>query len=111
PVDLSQRLELRDASGSTLGYYVPAKEFESCFAGNKEGPEKWERLYKELKEDHERLHKEMSRLRAERDQYLKSLYALIPSQFTFSEEELAELEKSGVTFDALLETIKRRPGE
>jgi hypothetical protein len=42
----------------------------------------------------------------ERDIYLNSLYALLRDQkFTFTEEELADLEKNGVGLDSVLEDL------
>jgi len=112
-----QRLELRDASGRILGYYVPAGEFESRFGNTAEHSEKtetvekpWEQICKELTEERDRLRAEVARLRTERDQYLRSLYALIPSEFNFDEQELVALEQNGLTLDQILEDFKALQG-
>jgi hypothetical protein len=112
-----QRLQLRDASGHILGYYVPAGEFELHF-GNPAGQSKrmeteeksWEQICKQLTEERDRLRAEVAQLRAERDQYLRSLYSLIPSKFTMNEQEVAALEHNGLTLDQILEDFKPLKG-
>jgi hypothetical protein len=116
-VNPGQRLELRDASGRVLGYYVPASEFELRF-GNaaehspqaKAEQKPWEQICKELTEERDRLRVEVAEIRTERDQYLRSLYALIPSRFNFDEQELAALEQNGLTLDQILEDIQALRG-
>ena len=60
----------------------------------------------------ERLRQENVRLTAERDQYLRSLYALLPKeQFITTDEELAAaMREGGVSFDEIrkmLEEVQR----
>ncbi len=43
--------------------------------------------------------KDKAAITAERDEYLKSLHALLHEDWTFTEEEIADLEKNGVTLD------------
>ncbi|HVS39257.1 MAG TPA: hypothetical protein VMS17_27115 [Gemmataceae bacterium] len=42
---------------------------------------------------------EKAAIAAERDDYKKSLYAVLHEDWTFTEEEIADLEKNGVTLD------------
>jgi hypothetical protein len=42
---------------------------------------------------------EKTAIAAERDDYKKSLYAVLHKDWTFTEEEIADLEKNGVTLD------------
>lgn len=112
-----QRLELRDPSGRTLGYYVPADEFELSFGNTAEhsqeaeaAAKRWEQVCKELTAERDRLRAEVAQIRTERDQYLRSLYALIPSKFTFDQQELVALEQNGLTLDQILEDFKALRG-
>jgi hypothetical protein len=60
----------------------------------------------------ERLREENARLTVERDQYLRSLYALLPkSDITFTEEELRDLEQNGVTLDEFLKELEAFGGD
>jgi chromosome segregation ATPase len=59
----------------------------------------------------EQLEKERKGLMGERDQYLRSLHALLPKpDFTFTEEELRDLERNGVTLDELIKELEAPEG-
>lgn len=52
----------------------------------------------------------LRRVEQERDAYLKAVYALTRKEFTFTEEELRELEKSGVALDQVIADIEELQG-
>jgi hypothetical protein len=94
PIDLGQPLELRDASGSTLGYFLSAGERKH-----------WEEQCQRLREECQRLRLDVAKVTAERDQYLRSVYALTRKAVSFAPEELAEMEKNEVDIEQLLQEI------
>jgi len=95
-VDLAQKLELRDN----------LERLQQLEAERQQ----WKQVCKEVTEERDRLRAEVAKLRSERDQYLKSLYALIPSQFTFDEQELLTLEQNGLTLDQIMEQLPTARG-
>jgi DNA mismatch repair ATPase MutS len=54
---------------------------------------------KQLESDVKRLEKEKTEIAAERDDHLKSLYYLTRKDWTITEEEIADMDKNGVTLD------------
>jgi hypothetical protein len=46
----------------------------------------------------------------ERDAYLKALYALTRKEFSFTEEELRDLEEKGLTLDQIIEQLEASGG-
>ncbi|HEV3081119.1 MAG TPA: hypothetical protein VGY66_15175 [Gemmataceae bacterium] len=94
-IDLGQTLELRDASGSTLGYFLSAQERKE-----------WERTCQELRQECHRLQAELAKLKGERDQYLKSLYSLTRKPVSFDAEELASMEKNYIRVDELTNELE-----
>jgi hypothetical protein len=115
-VNLGQRLELRDPSGSTLGYFLPTKEFEQCCGKDLKtvqellaDRQQLELTVKKLMEERDGLRDELVKLVAERDQYLHSLYALTRQEFTLQPEELVALEANGLTLGQIIEQIEN-PG-
>ena len=54
---------------------------------------------KQLESDVKRLEREKAEIATERDDYLKSLYYLTQKDWTFTEEEIADLDKNGVRID------------
>ncbi|HBI43494.1 MAG TPA: hypothetical protein DDY78_11655 [Planctomycetales bacterium] len=62
----------------------------------------------QLESDVKRLEKEKAEIAAERDDCLKSLYYLTRKDWTFTEEEIADLDKNGVPFDEkFIEELER----
>ena len=56
----------------------------------KRNPPDWEKRYKEMRAERDRLQQEMLQIQSERDQYLKSLhYYVRQEKFEFDEEEVA----------------------
>ncbi len=111
--DLSQRLELRDAAGCILGYFLPTKESGQAVdiarrvapKGDQE-EKSWEQNCKDVTAERDRLRAEIAQLRAERDQYLKSLYALTRKEVTFTEGELLAAETIGLAPDEIFREIE-----
>ena len=66
--------------------------------GDRHSPEG--RRLEELAAENAGLREEVARLTAERDMYQKSLQYLTREDFTFTAEEIAELDKNGVEFTA-----------
>jgi hypothetical protein len=64
-----------------------------------------------LKAQNERLAEERARLEAERDVYLKSLHAMTRKEFTFTPEELDELERNGRSLEGLLKELEGARGD
>jgi hypothetical protein len=115
-VDLGQRLELRDASGSVLGYFLPLKELvqsrgdrpdsQHCQTQGQAGIETSESLVAER----DRLLQEVALLRAERDLYLESLYVLTREDFTYDKQAILANLNSGQTLEQLLEELEAVKG-
>jgi len=93
-VDLGQRLELRDTSGSLLGYFIPVKEarLAGTRSGNsQQGNSEAERAAasaEDLTAEVDRLRREVAQLRTERDLYLKSLYAATREEVAFDRQTI-----------------------
>lgn len=69
------------------------------------------RVVTELNNLTNKLREEKTYLEAERDQYIRSLQALIPkTPVTFTEKEVKDLMENGVTFDQILEDLKSIQG-
>jgi hypothetical protein len=111
-VDLSQRLELRDTSGSLLGYFVPAKEASSvqagsgnCQQGHCDG-ETGAASSADLTAEVDRLRQEVRQLRTERDLYLKSLYAATREDVAFDRQAIFANLGSRQPLEQLLEELE-----
>lgn len=101
-----QRWELRDASGATVGYHVPVSELERQKQLEAERLQ-LQRTAQELSEECAALRNELAEVRTEQDQYLEALYARTRTDFSFTEEELRDLEHSGVTSEQVLAEIDK----
>src|SRR5262249_47371723 len=107
---LDQRLELRDASGNLIGYFVPAPE-----TSNGAAPEppatSWEQRCRELTEERAKLLAEIEQLRTERDQFAKAVYALTKKDYIIIDTQaiLKSVGKGPSTHD-LLDEIERTYG-
>ena len=93
-VNLGQRLELRDTSGSLLGYFIPVKE--DTLAGARSGNSQQGNSEAQtatasaadLTAEVDRLRQEVAQLRTERDLYLKSLYAATREEVAFDRQAI-----------------------
>lgn len=100
PVSLDQRLEVRDASGATVGFILSDQQTRDLLADR-------DALRKRVAE----LQAQTARLTAERDGYLESLHFLARKELTpLTEQELAELQKDGLPFEQLLPEIEQIVG-
>src|SRR5437879_3800519 len=88
PIKLDQEVELRDSAGKTVAYVVPAS------------------LLKELREELDRLRKELENVCTKRDEYRDGLICMMKDYITFTPEELADAEKNGLSFDQLMAEIQ-----
>lgn len=112
PINLSQRLELRDPSGVTVGYLVPVPE------ANGNGNRRLEELeadrvqlreqVQSLTEERDRLRREVERSQAEAREYRDALYALTRQPFNFEEAERADIDANGVTLEEVIEQLERQ---
>ncbi len=66
-----------------------------------------QRTAQELSEECAALRNELAEVRTEQDQYLEALYARTRTDFSFTEEELRDLEHSGVTSEQVLAEIDK----
>jgi hypothetical protein len=73
--------------------------------------QKLQRTITELTEERDRLRTELARVTEERDAYLKSLYYLTRKDITFTEQDLREMETSGLTLDDVLAEIEKMVGK
>jgi hypothetical protein len=92
-VDLDKTLELRDASG-TLGFFLSAQERKQL-----------EQTCQDLRNECTHLRSQMARIESERDQYLKSLYALTRKPISFDPEEIKALESNEVDIEQVLKEL------
>jgi hypothetical protein len=113
PIDLETRLELRDASGTTLGVFVPEHVLRDLI-------EERNRLRTQIAENErtarlnstppEQDRASAASIAAERDVYLGALYALTRKEFEIDPTELAEMENNGLTIEQLLAEVERLGG-
>ena len=68
------------------------------------------RAVAELTARNSRLSEESTRLRQERDLYLKSLHAMTRKDFSFTAEELQELDRTGGSLDGLIKELEEARG-
>jgi hypothetical protein len=117
PPDPGQRIEIRDAAGRIVGYFMPAPEYtgrsengQQPHSGNGNDSD-WQGRCLDLTAERDKLRKEIASLQWEIDQYKQALYALIPPpDIMMSAEELREIERDGVTFDQIFEDIEKLQG-
>jgi uncharacterized coiled-coil DUF342 family protein len=108
-IDLAEGLELRDASGSTLGVFLPQRilnelvsERDSLRLQVVEARQEVDRLRRVIAENGPAA---TEGLRAERDAYLKTLHALLRKEITFDAQELREMESNGITVEQILAEV------
>jgi hypothetical protein len=65
-----------------------------------------QRTVAELNAVNVKLKQELADLRAERDGYLKSLYALTRQDFSFTQQELVDLESNGRTMEQVIAELE-----
>ncbi len=95
-VGFGQGLELRDASGRTLGVFLPDAVIKELIAER-------DALRKQVAEQQEKL----ATLKAERDSYRQTVYALWPKDVPLlTEEELDEMKRNGIPFRQIIEEIE-----
>ena len=83
PINLDQEVALYDATGKVVGYLAPAS------------------VIKEMQAELDRLRKELDKACLDRDNYRAGLISLMEEYVTFTPQELAEAEQSGLTFQRL----------
>lgn len=101
PIDFNGGLRMCDEQGRTVGVVLGNQAFEKLTAEHARLREELERLRARLREAEEngkRLEAEKAAIAAERDGYLKSLHYFTRKDFTFTAEEIADLDKNGVEF-------------
>jgi hypothetical protein len=110
PIDLNQSHEFRDASGSVVGYYIPAAEGGASPDLPAVDPQRWERLYRQVLAERDRLQAEVEALREERDLYRKSVCALTREEFTFEKASLLTHDPSKPALEELLKELEQARG-
>ena len=79
PKDPAQKVEIRDAAGRIVGYFVPAPEYiarsvngQPFLSETGDQPD-WQRRCQDLTVERDKLRKDVADLQAEMDQYKQSL--------------------------------------
>jgi hypothetical protein len=102
-LDLSQRLELRDAAGRTVGVVLASQAIEGLTAEREQLRAETVRLRAEVGE----LKRALACAEQEAKDYLKSLYALLKKEdVRFEPEELAELDRNGVPLNQFIAELE-----
>lgn len=105
PFDLNGGQKVCDEQGRTVAVVLANQAFENLRAENNRLREEAARLQAEVLELQRALEaageelKDKTAITAERDMYLKSLHFLTREEWTFTKEEIADLDKNGVPFD------------
>ncbi len=103
PIEVSQRVQILDPEGKVTGSFVPERLFQQLMSERDDLRAEIDRLREEVAN----LRKANASTELERDQYLKSLYFLLPKDFTFTEEEILDLQQNGVSLEETIEAIRR----
>jgi chromosome segregation ATPase len=114
PFDLNGGLKLCDEQGRTVAVVLANRAFEDLTAETNRLREEAARFQAETAELQRALDaareelKDMAAITAERDMYLKSLHGMTREDWTFTQEEIADLEKNGVEFnEQFIEELER----
>ena len=103
PDGMGERFEVRDATGKTLGFFVPDGVVNALVA---ERDALRQRLA-ELQAEVERLRKEVEEVREERDEYLEAVNYLTSEDCTFNAREFAEMKRNGVPFEQVIAEVEQ----
>jgi chromosome segregation ATPase len=110
-LDDSGKELLNNVAGNLLGRKAECDRLREQLARVQAELDEARRTAAGLADHVEKLQKEKADLVDERDQYLRSLHALIPkTPVTFTEQELDELRSNGVTFEQILADIESIKG-
>jgi hypothetical protein len=88
PLKLDQEFELRDSTGKIVAYLAPAS------------------IMQHLKNEIERLREELENVKAQRDRYQAGMIGLMKEFVTFTPEEIADMDKNGLSFEQLMEQLE-----
>ena len=105
PFDLNGGLKMCDEQGRTVAVVLANQAFEKLTTETNQFRDEAARLRAEVLELRRALEaareelKDKAAITAERDGYRKSVLALTREDFTFTAEEIADLDKNGVTLD------------
>ncbi len=105
--------ELRDSQGRPVGVFLPADAAAGWTAEHDRLRREVERLRAETHDLKAALDaareevKDKAEVVAERDACLKSLHLLLRKDFTFTPEEIADMEKTGGPIDDIIEEMER----
>lgn len=111
-IDLSQRVEIRYATGDTVGIVLAPEAVRELTAERDQLREETNRLRVQVAELRRALEEaqfeacDKAGIVAERDQYLRSLHALLAKDVQITPEDIAEMDKNGVDFGAIVEEIE-----
>jgi chromosome segregation ATPase len=137
PIDLNQPLEMRDVSGRPLGHFVPAGEFATQFVRAdalkqlETERKQLQDLVQQLTRERDKATAQVAQLQTqltaseatvsrqleqiqmllrsdrERQIYLKSLHFMTRKDFTFTEEELRDLDENGMSLSAIIAELEK----
>jgi SMC interacting uncharacterized protein involved in chromosome segregation len=111
-IDLSQRVEIRYATGDTVGIVLAPKAVQELTAERDQLREETNQLRAQVAElrraleETQRETRDKSAIVAERDQYLRSLHALLAKNVQITPEDIAELNKNGVDIADVIAEIE-----
>jgi septal ring factor EnvC (AmiA/AmiB activator) len=111
-IDLSQRVEIRYATGDTVGIVLAPNAVQELTAERDQLREETSRLRIQVAELRRALEEAQREVRdktaivAERDQLLRSLHALLAKDVQITPEDIAELDKNGVDLADLIAEIE-----
>jgi predicted nuclease with TOPRIM domain len=107
PSDLNGIHRVRDEHGCTVAVVLANQAFEKLTAEAEQLRDEAARLRAQV----EQLQSGLKAVTQERDDYLKSLHAITCKDWTFTAEEIADLDKNGVTLDEkFFEELEREFG-
>jgi chromosome segregation ATPase len=116
-VNRVQTVELRDAAGGSLGTFqseetvrglaAECDRLRSELAQLRATLLATDQTARALTDERHQLHEEIARLRNERDEYQKAVHFLTQREFAITREDIAEIEKEGLTFDKVIAEVEQ----
>jgi hypothetical protein len=104
PANFDQKLELRDASGRTVGFVLPERQLLDLLAQQ----EALQKQVVELRQQVAALTARAEEVARERDAYLQTLHFLSRDRLVpITEEELEDIRKTGIPFEQIVAEVEQ----